>query len=143
MSHKEIAEYLHEKRGVPSWWSQMVAATYEQERGLREKYERPDGYSVSASRTFDVPIGALCKHWNDEKLRSKWLKDRFTIRKATTNKSLRITWNDNTNVEVNFYSKGVSKSQATVQHSKLGGSVQVESTRSYWKAALGRLSGLL
>ena len=36
MSHKEIAEYLNEKRGVPGWWSQMVTVTYEQERGLRE-----------------------------------------------------------------------------------------------------------
>lgn len=45
MSHKEIAEYLYRRRGVPDcWWSQMVTVTYEQSRGLREKHQRADGY---------------------------------------------------------------------------------------------------
>jgi hypothetical protein len=143
MSHKEIAQYLYDKQRVPSWWSQMVTVTYEQERGLREKHERPDGYSVSASKTFDVPIGILYKRWSDEKLRSKWLKDRFMVRKATANKSMRITWNDNTNVEVNFYRKGAAKSQVAVQHTKLADAKQVERIRSRWKAALEQLSGAL
>ncbi len=144
MSHKEIAEYLYDGRGVPGWWSQTVTVTYEQERGLRKKHERPDGYSVSASRTFEVPISVLYKHWSDEKLRKQWLKDKFIIRKATVNKSMRITWSDNnTNVEVNFYSKGASKSQVAVQHSKLASSAQIERTRSQWKAALERLSSVL
>ncbi len=143
MTHKEIAGYLYEKQGVPGWWSQMVTVTYEQERGLREKHERPDGYSVSASKTFDVPLSTMYKHWSDEKLRSKWLKDRFAIHKATKEKSMRITWNDNTSVEVNFYEKNGSKSQVAVQHSKLADSKQVEGARSYWKAALVRLQDAL
>src|SRR5690349_20694623 len=81
MSHKEIAEYLYDRQGVPGWWSQMVAVTYEQERGLREKHERPVCYCVSASMTFDVPLSTLYNNWGDEKLRSRWLKDEFTIRK--------------------------------------------------------------
>jgi hypothetical protein len=32
MSHKAIAEYLYRKRGVPGWWSQVAAVTYELER---------------------------------------------------------------------------------------------------------------
>lgn len=143
MSHKEIAEYLYDRQGVPGWWSQMVAVTYEQERGLREKHERPDGYSVSASKTFEISLSTLYRHWGDEKLRSRWLKDEFTIRKATKNKSMRITWSDGTNIEVNFYGKGDSKSQAAVQHSKLASAKQVERVRSYWKAALERLKGAL
>ena len=143
MSHKEMAEYLYDKQGVPGWWSQMIAVTYEQERGLREKHERPDGYSVSASKTFDVPLGTLYKYWSNEKLRSKWLKDEFIIRKATKDKSMRITWSDKTSVEVNFYKKGESKSQAAVQHSKLANAKQVERMRSYWKAALARLQDAL
>jgi len=143
MSHKEIAEYLYDRRGVPGWWSQMVAVTYEQERGLREKHERPDGYSVSASRTFEVPVDILFKHWSDEKLRNKWLKDKFNVRKSTANKSMRITWNNDSSVEVNFYIKGISKSQVAVQHSKLQSAALVERTRSYWKTAMERLSGAL
>jgi hypothetical protein len=143
MSHKEMAGYLYSKQGVSGWWSQMVAVTYEQERGLREKHERPDGYSVSASKTFDVSLSILYKYWSDEKLRSKWLKDEFTIRKATKNKSMRITWNNNTSIEVNFYGKDESKSQVAVQHSKLASAKQVERTRSYWKSALARLQDTL
>ena len=59
MSHKAIAEYLYGKRGVPGWWSQMVTVTYEQERGLRDKHQKADGYAVSISRTFGVPINIL------------------------------------------------------------------------------------
>ncbi|HEY3094620.1 MAG TPA: hypothetical protein VGJ42_02555 [Nitrososphaera sp.] len=84
MSHKEIVEYLYDKRGVPRWWSQMVAITYEQKRGLREKHESPDGYSVSASKTVEVSLSTLYKHWSDEKSRKQWLKDKFTVRKSHT-----------------------------------------------------------
>jgi hypothetical protein len=143
MSHKEIAEYLYDKRGVPGWWCQMVAVTYEQERGIREKHERPDGYSVSASRTFEVSINTLYKHWNNGKLRSGWLRDKIVVRRATANKSMRITWGDNTHVDVYFYKKGATKSQVSVQHSKLDDLTQVERTRSRWKTALKRLSGML
>ncbi len=98
---------------------------------------------MSASRTFEVQISVLCKHWNDEKLRRQWLKDEFTVRKATANKSMRITWKDDTNVEVYFCSKGASTSQVAVQHSKLARLALVERTRSQWKAALERLSRVL
>jgi len=143
MSHKEIAKYLYGKRGVPGWWSQMVTVTYEQERRLREKHERPDGYSVSASKTFGVSLDTIYRHWSDEKLRKEWLKDKFTIRKATANKSIRITWSDNTSVDIEFYNKGAAKSQVAVQHSRLSSAAQVERTRARWKAALERLSGVL
>ena len=60
MSHKEIAVYISEKEGCPSWWCQMVTVGYEQERGLREKHQKPDGYSVSASKTVAVPVKQYC-----------------------------------------------------------------------------------
>jgi hypothetical protein len=142
MTHKEIAEYLYDKRGVPAW-CQMVAVTYEQERGIREKHERPDGYSISASRTFEVSINTLYKHWKNGKLRSRWLRDKIAIRRTTANKSMRITWENNTHVDVYFYEKGAAKSQLAVQHSKLDGLAQVERTRSRWKIALERLSDML
>jgi hypothetical protein len=143
MSHKEIAEYLYEKRGVPGWWAQTITVTYEQERGLREKHQKADGYAVSASRTSKVPISVLYKHWSDEKLRRQWLKDKIVVRKATANKSMRITWPDNSHVDVYFYEKGAAKSQAAVQHSKLASAAQVKRMRSRWKAALERLAGAL
>ena len=91
----------------------MVTVTYEQDRGLRRKHERAEGYSVSASKTFGVSVNTLYKHWSDEKLSGLWLKDKFTVRKTTANKSMRISWPCGTNVDVEFYSKGASKSSAT------------------------------
>jgi hypothetical protein len=139
MTHKEMAEYLYEKRKVPGWWSQMVAVTYEQERGLRKVHQTSSGYSASASKTFAVPVSVLYKHWSEKKLRGRWLKAKFEVRKQTADKSMRITWNDGTSVDVNFYGKGDSKSQVAVQHTKLAGTRQVEKIKSHWKAALGRL----
>ena len=143
-THKEIAEYLYDRLNVPGWWSQMITVTYEQARGLREKHQKTDGYAVSASKTFDVPIGVLYGHWSDAKLRSKWLKEKFEIRKETKNKSMRITWADGrTGVDVYFYAKGRSKSQVSIQHSKLADSKQVEVMRARWKKALERLSSMM
>ena len=143
MSHKEMADYLYGEKGVPGWWCQMIVVRYEQDRGLRNKYEGRDGYSVSVSKTIEVPVSVLYKQWINEKLRKQWLKNKlFTVRKTTENKSMRITWNDNdsnTNIEVNFYRKGKSKSQVVVQHNRLADSKQVDHMRSYWKAALDRL----
>ena len=41
------------------------------------------------------------------------------IRKATENRSLRITWPNGTNVDVMFYPKGEAKMQLTVEHARL------------------------
>lgn len=54
MSYKDIAIHLHEKYQISSWLSQMVTATYEQKKGLRNKHKRPDGYSISISRDIQL-----------------------------------------------------------------------------------------
>jgi hypothetical protein len=142
MDHKSIAMQL-DSLGVPGWWCQMIAVTYEQERGLRKKHQMPDGYSVGVSRTFAVPLGSLYNHWSDSGLRGKWLKERLVVRKETKNKSMRITWPDGTSVELYFVGKGPGKSQVAVQHSKLASAKDVERVRANWKAALERLSNAL
>ena len=43
MSHTDIARNLRENQNVPAWWSQMVANTYEQARGMRQKHQVPAG----------------------------------------------------------------------------------------------------
>ncbi len=58
-THTQNAELLRSGFGCPPWWSQMVANTYEQARGLRKKHEMPDGYQVGSSRTFSVPLSTL------------------------------------------------------------------------------------
>lgn len=139
MDHKHIAEQL-DSLGVPGWWCQMIAVEYEQQRGLREKYQSSDGYSVSASRTLDVPLSSLYSKWSDSRLRSRWLNEKVLVRRETKNKSMRITWPDSTSVDVYFYKKGPGKSQVAVQHNKLACAKDLERVRATWKAALDRLS---
>src|SRR5215467_13039500 len=74
MPHKEIALYLYEKQKLPAWWCQMVAVGYEQERGLRQKFQKCDGeFSASRSRTMAAPLAKAYAAWTDEKLRNRWL----------------------------------------------------------------------
>jgi hypothetical protein len=136
-SHKAAAEHLHAQHAMHEWWCQMVTVLYERARGLRDKHQRPDGYSVSVSRTIAVPVSSLYAAWSGTK---KWLEaEPFTIRKATKDKSLRITWSDATSVEVMLYAKGAGKSQVTVQHSKLKSAAAGEKMKKFWGAALDGL----
>lgn len=145
MSHKDIAAMLHEKYGVPSWWCQMVTVGYEQERGLRAVNMSCRGdYQGSASKTIGVPLARLYSAWTVGKVRRGWMgSESITVRKATENKSMRITWPDDTSVEVNFYAKGVDKSQVSVQHSKLKSEGDVARVKKFWGEALGKLKAKL
>lgn len=141
MSHQDIVKYLHTKQGVGPWWQQMVTVTYEQVRGLREKYQKPGGYQISVSRTIKTTLAKLFKFFANEKARKAWLPDDgLTTRKATPNKSLRIAWNDGkSTLEINFYSKGDDKSQVVVQHSRLPDAKASAKMKAFWAKALDRL----
>ena len=146
-SHKEIVAYLNQEHGVGSWWQQMVTVTYEQARGLRAKHQKPEGFEISGSKTIAVPIATLFKAWFDEKIRRRWLSEAdngFTIRKATPNKSLRITWIDGrTSIAVDFYAKGNGKSQVALNHGKLKNAKEAAAKKRYWAEQLDRLKNEL
>jgi hypothetical protein len=58
----------------------------------------------------------------------------LTIRKATQNRSLRITWIDGkTTLDVNIYERGISKCQVAVQHNKVAGVNEARQMKAYWK----------
>jgi len=140
MSHQEIVAHLVEKHGIRPWWQQMIAVTYEQARGLREKHEKPQGFEISVSRTLQAPVGKAFKAWTDEKTRKQWLLANLTIRKATANKSLRITWEDGkTSLAVSFMAKGAGKSQVVAQHAKLPDAKAAAKMKVFWSKALDQL----
>jgi uncharacterized protein YndB with AHSA1/START domain len=143
MLHKEIAAYLHSEHSVPPWWSQMVTVGYEQARGMREKHQKSDGYSAGSSRTIGAPVSALYRAWHDGRTRSRWLGADLDVRKATPERSMRITWAGGTNVEVNFASKGAGKSHVSVQHGKLPSAREVARMKAFWTEALDRLKSTL
>jgi uncharacterized protein YndB with AHSA1/START domain len=144
--HKKIAAFVHDEFDCPPWWSQMVTVGYEQAKGLRVKNQTASGFNATASKTIGVPIAKLYKAWTDPKLRDQWLigAKKMMIRKATPNKSLRITWTDGkTAVAVGFFPKGAGKSQVAVEHSKLDGVKAVEMMKKCWKGALDKLESHL
>jgi uncharacterized protein YndB with AHSA1/START domain len=145
MTHQEIVHLLNSKHDVGPWWGQMVTVTYEQSRGLRAKHEKPEGYQISVSRTLGTSLPKLYKAFAKDEERNDWLKeDGLTVRKATANKSMRVTWKDGkTSLEINFYPKAPNKSQVVVQHSKLPDAKTAEKMKTYWSRALDRLGEVL
>jgi hypothetical protein len=141
--HRAITAVLDEA-GVGSWWTQMVAVGYERARGLREKNQRPDGWSVSGSKTVDVSVERLFAAWTDAELREKWLgQEAFTLKKATAPKSLRIAWGDGTPIAVMFYPKGEAKSIVQIDQRKLADRAASDRQRTFWADRLKRLKEIL
>jgi uncharacterized protein YndB with AHSA1/START domain len=143
MRHQEIVGVVN-KHGAGPWWEQMVTVTYEQTRGLRAKHEKPGGYEISVSRIIDASVSKAFKAWTNEKTRKAWLPSNFRIRKATANKSLRLTWEDGqTSVTAAFIPKSSSKCQVVAQHSKLPDAKAAAKMKKFWAEALDRLKEFL
>jgi hypothetical protein len=140
MEHAQIATFLHEKFGVPGWWTQMVTVGYEQSIGKRVARQKADGFAASASKTLNVSAATAFRAFNEPRKRAAWLTDTLTIRKATSPKSLRITCADGkTHLDVNIYAKGDEKAQVTLQHTKLASAREAARMKKYWGDALKRL----
>ena len=139
-SHRAIAEFIHEKYKVPGWWTQMVTVGYERIKGLRARGQRRDGsYEATKSKVFAVPLTRLYRAFADKRTRSRWLPAvNLTVRTATPNKSMRITWSDGTSVELGFMSKGDAKAQVQIQHRRLdkAGATRM---KEYWAERLAVL----
>ncbi len=143
--HREIAALLRERFGVPGWWAQMATVGYERIRGLRDVGQRRGGgYEIGKSKTVPVPVAKLYRAWSVKRTRERWLPDaKLTIRTATPHKSMRITWEDGSAVDVYFAEKGKDKSQVAVQHRTLGGKADAARMKSFWGEKLGALAEML
>lgn len=141
-SHRAIAQHVQEKYGVTDWWAQTVTVGYERIKGLRAIGQRRGGaYEANKSRTFAVPVGELFAAWADARRRKRWLAQAgLKVRQATPHRSLRITWTDDTSVELWFVAKGDAKSMVQVQHRKLGGKEDAERRKAFWTERLTALA---
>ena len=144
-SNPTRAGFDYSQLDLPTGLAHPDATRYQPSpRGLREKHERPEGYSVSASKTIAARASALFKAWNDSKIRYKWLADPITIRKATPGKSLRLTWSDGkSSISVNLYAKGEGKSQVTVQHEKIANAKEAAKLKKFWGEKVEKLKELV
>jgi uncharacterized protein YndB with AHSA1/START domain len=134
-----------EKYKTPGWWAQTVTVGYERIKGLRAVGQRRDGaFEVNKSKTFAVPLSQLYRAWSDARTRSRWLPGLdLRVRAATRDKSMRITWPDQTSVVVWFTRKGTGKSQVVLAHEKLPDRDSASRVKQYWTERLGALQEVL
>jgi uncharacterized protein YndB with AHSA1/START domain len=145
MTHQEIVALLRTKHDIGPWWQQMLTVGYEQATGKRVVHEKTGGFAISRSKTIAAPLAELYSAWNDERKRGKWLADAgFTVRKATANKSMRITWiDDETDVSVMFTAKGPDKSHIALDHERLKDARHADKMKAYWSEQLEKLKAVL
>jgi hypothetical protein len=144
--HGAIAGELTDEHGVDSWWAQTITVGYERARGLRPAHGGRDGlFSVSASKTLDVPVERLFQAFTDEGLRERWLPGgELRERTSQPGKSARFDWGDGqTRVIAGFYPKGDGRSQVAVAHERLGDADAAEEMKQFWRERLTALRALL
>jgi uncharacterized protein YndB with AHSA1/START domain len=122
-----------------------VTVGYERIRGLRSRGQRRSGsWEASKSKTIAVPVEKLFDAFANARTRGKWLGDvKLKIRTATKPKSMRITWDDDTSVDVGFYPKGDAKSSVAIQHVKLASKADADERKKFWGERLDALAALL
>jgi hypothetical protein len=145
LAHGDIAVLVGETHGVGSWWSQTVTVGYERIKGLRDRGQRRDGaYEAGKTKTFDVPVKALFDAWASDTMRRRWLKGvKTTVRTATSPKTVRLTWPDNTIVVLTFIAKGEAKSVVSVVHTKLPDKAASDAVKKEWTTHLDALTTFL
>ncbi|HUP61849.1 MAG TPA: hypothetical protein VNA69_15690 [Thermoanaerobaculia bacterium] len=142
--HRDIAAHVF-SHGVDGWWAQSVTVGYERIRGLRERGQRRGGmYEASKSKTFPVAVDKLFDAFANARTRKRWLGDvKLKVRTAAKPKSMRITWDDGTSVDLWFQSKGPAKSIVAVQHVKLASREDIDRRKQFWSEKLDALAKLL
>ena len=144
LSHRAVAEQVQKTWKVSDWWSQAVTVGYERIKGRRAIGQRLSGaYEATKSKTIGAPASVIYKAFADSRQRRKWLPDTtVTVRKGTPRKSLRMTWDDGTSVEVWLTPKG-AKTQTAVAHRKLTGKDDVDRRKRFWNERLGAVADLV
>jgi uncharacterized protein YndB with AHSA1/START domain len=147
-THTEIARYVHDEYAVDGWWAQGVAVGYERARGMRVRHQQPDGFSVSASKTFPAPVERVFATFVEDGLRDGWIEPgSLRVRTAQPHRSARfdvlLPGAIGTRIEVYFTAKGETKASAAIQHSKLPDAESIEPWRAFWKELLARLARYL
>ncbi len=143
--HKDTAAWLGAEHGVSAWWAQMITTAYERARGLRDKYQRPDGrFQGSVSKTFEAGDDVLYRFWVNDAERARWLPEPVEITAATPPKSVRLNLTaDGTKVDAYLLSVGDGRARLTINHGKLADSAAVEQRKSFWKERLEALRQLV
>jgi hypothetical protein len=141
LTHRELAALIGGMHDAGGWWSQTVAVGYARLCGKRVVGQKAGGgFAANASKTLPLAAAEAHAWFADAGRRKRWLPDPITVRTSTPPKSLRMTWADETSVQVWITEKGTEKSTVAVQHSKLPDQAAVGAAKLFWRAALQRLA---
>jgi hypothetical protein len=143
--HRDIADHVSTTYKVSGWWSQMVTVGYERIKGLRAIGQRRGGaFEASKSKVVAAPVARLYGAWRNARTRARWLPGvAVTIRTATRERSMRITWPDKSTVAVWFIGKGARKSQVALAHGPLPTREAALQMKQFWGERLVALEGVL
>lgn len=141
-THPDIARHVAEAHGVDGWWAQSVTVGYERARGMRALHERPDGFSMSASKTFPVPVERLFAAFVEPEERERWL-EAVELRNRTNqpHKSARFdVLPGETRLALFFTAKGPQKATAQLNQERLADADDVARWKAVWKEQLALLA---
>jgi uncharacterized protein YndB with AHSA1/START domain len=144
-THTEIARWLNETQGVPSWWSQNITVNYERARGMRSAGQMVDGFSISVTRTVAVEQEPLFAAITNATTRKRWLPG-VTLRSRPTRAAwtARFDWADPpSRIVFTVIPKSPGKALIAVGHEKLPDAEAAARLKTAWRGWLGDLKALL
>jgi hypothetical protein len=140
-NHTDIARHVAEDHGLDGWWAQAVTVGYERIRGLRKASERPDGYSMNASKTVPVPVGELFALFVDDDKRGAWLGDDvLRLRTASAPKSARFDLIGGGGILAAVFVDKGDRSAVQLQLNGIDSEGALAAHKATWKARLDRLA---
>jgi hypothetical protein len=144
-NHTEIARHVYETHGVDGWWAQGVTVGYERARGMRGMHERPDGFSMNASKTFPVPLERLFAALVEEDERTHWLDGiELRLRTSQPHRSARFdVLPADKRLAVNFLARGDTKAALQFQMERLPQAEDVTTWKAIWKTQFDHLAAYL
>jgi uncharacterized protein YndB with AHSA1/START domain len=147
LPHREIARRVAAELGIDplTWNAQAITMSYERARGLRVVGQREDGFTVTVSKTVNVPVEQLYGAFVDPSARRRWLPD-ADLRERThiEPRSARFDWGDGpSRVHVTLIAKGDGKSTAALEHARLADAAEAERMKPFWRERLAALKEAL
>ena len=134
------------EHGLSKWWAQKLIVEYEQALGIRPPGVRPNGtFEVGASKTIAAPVDRVFEAFVDSRRRKRWLTDgTMKLRTSIPGHSARFDWQDGSSrVRVEFAEKGAEKATVAVNHEKLAGADEAQTTKAAWRDRLTELKSYL
>ena len=136
-SHRDIARWLREERGVPGWYAQSITVGFERARGLRAPGQRTSGEWVAGvSKTVHAPVERLYAAWEDA-----MRHDDARPRTVTPLRTARYDWGDDgSRLIAGFESLGPAKSRVAISHERLADADAVAAMKAMWRERLAALA---